>query len=172
MKTKHILTEDNVAEIAVTYSQRIPTKERIMLSTTHDAVEVLRLIWHKGKIELQESFKLILLNRKNQLLGVVTICDGGMTKTQVDLRILLAVALKSAAVGIILVHNHPSGNKYPSESDKSVTNRIIRAAALIEITVVDHIILTYDDHYSFRDEGILDVCSFETENYKFSITHT
>jgi DNA repair protein RadC len=164
MNNKNILTENNVAEIAVTYSQRIPTKDRVSIFTSEKAVEVLRFVWDEGKIELQESFKIILLNRKCNVLGVATICNGGMIRAQVDLRILFAVALKSAAVSIILAHNHPSSNRQPSEHDKEVTRRILKCSKLLEIEVIDHIILTCDDFFSFKDEGLLEeICN--------SITH-
>lgn len=152
-----ILTDDSICEIAVTYATTIPTKDRVTIGNSQHAVEVLRFIWDSGKIELQESFKVILLNRKNEVLGVVTISDGGIVSTQVDVRLLFGIVLKSASVAIILAHNHPTGNRYPSESDMQLSQQIISLAKLHTICVLDHIILTSESYYSFADEGLLDI---------------
>ncbi len=156
MKTT-IPTNDNVAEISVTYATTIPTHDRVTVAHSHQAVEVLRFIWDDGKMELQESFKVILLNRKNQVLGVVTISDGGRVSTQVDIRFLFGILLKSASVAVILSHNHPSGNRNPSESDMQLSQKIIDVAKLHDISILDHIILTSESYYSFADEGLLNI---------------
>lgn len=156
MKTT-IPTDDNVAEISVTYATTIPTHDRVTVAHSHQAVEVLRYIWDDGKMELQESFKVILLNRKNHVLGVVTISDGGRVSTQVDIRFMFGIILKSASVAIILAHNHPSGNRYPSESDMQLSQKIIEVAKLHDICILDHIILTAESYYSFADEGLLNI---------------
>ena len=152
---QNILIDSRIAEISVSYSHPIKYDERIKMTSLATAVTVLRYVWDESSIELYESFKVILLNRNNRLLGVASIAEGGITNTVVDVRILFGIALKSTAVGIILAHNHPSGNINPSESDRFLTKKIIEGANLLEIMVMDHIIITKDNHYSFLDNNIL-----------------
>jgi DNA repair protein RadC len=75
-------------------------------------------------ISLQERFVAAYVNRANRLIGVCNISTGGITGTVADPKLIIAVALKSAATGIILAHNHPSGNLQPSEADKEITKKI------------------------------------------------
>jgi DNA repair protein RadC len=81
------------------------------------------------------------------------VSSGGLTGTIVDVRIVLGTALKAAATSIILAHNHPSGNLHPSQEDFNLTKRIKEAAKFMDITVIDHLILTDENYYSFADEG-------------------
>jgi len=155
MLLQSILLEDKVAEIYVSYSHPIPSKKRIAMTTPNTVVEVLRYAWDDRTIELYESFKVILLNRNNRLLGVCSIAEGGITNTVVDVRILFAVALKCSAVTIILAHNHPSGNINPSEGDRLITKKIVEGASILDIEVLDHVIITKDDFYSFRQHDIM-----------------
>ena len=104
---------------------------------------------------MQEEVKLLLLNRNNQILGVFQLAKGGLTACVVDVRIILSVALKSLATGLILVHNHPSGNLKPSNEDIKITNRLKEACKLLEIMLLDHLIISKDNYFSFADEGIL-----------------
>jgi DNA repair protein RadC len=156
-KKQSFFTDDSVSEISVSYSTRINTEDRITVCNSQTAHRVFYHVWDLDKMELQESFKVMLLNRRNQVLGVVTIADGGIAHAQVDIRLLLGVALKAAAVNIILAHNHPSGAAYPSNPDKALSQKIFEAASLMDITVLDHIILTHDGYFSFTDDGLLPV---------------
>jgi DNA repair protein RadC len=80
---------------------------------------------------------------------------GGITGTVVDIRLLLSVALKTAATGIILAHNHPSGNLKPSEADKELTNKIKKASEYMDIKLLDHLIISSDSYLSFSEQGHL-----------------
>lgn len=146
-----LLLEDEVAEIQVNYSSRVKNKDRIKVVQAHTAEQLFRQAWDSGKLELQESFKVMLLNRNNQLLGIVTVAEGGITQTQVDMRLMIGIILKSAAVGVILAHNHPSGNCIPSESDFTLQRKVEEQCKFFDITVLDHIILTADSFYSFTE---------------------
>ena len=96
------------------------------------------------------------LNGANRLLGIYEVSKGGITSTVVDIRLILSVALKSAATGIILAHNHPSGNLQPSIQDKDITKKIQEASKLLDLTLFDHLIVISDSaYYSFADEGQL-----------------
>ena len=145
-----------VSEIKVSYhDSNVPLMHQKITSSS-DAAEVLFFHWDDGTILLRESFKLVLLNYSNGIKGIFEISNGGITGTLVDLRILFAVILKSLTVGIILTHNHPSGQLKASASDKAITQKIKKAADLFDIKLLDHIILAPNGSYSsFADEGIL-----------------
>jgi DNA repair protein RadC len=97
----------------------------------------------------------LYLNRANKVIGSYELSKGGITATIADIRIILSVGLKTLATGLILAHNHPSGNLKPSEADVSLTNKIKEAAKLMDIQVLDHIILADGGYFSFSDEGIM-----------------
>lgn len=97
----------------------------------------------------------MLLNRANKVLGYYLVSIGGLTGTVVDQRIIFQVALKANACSIILAHNHPSGQLTPSQADIDLTKKIVSAGQFLDITVLDHIILTAENSYSFADEGLM-----------------
>lgn len=111
--------------------------------------------WNLDIIEYQEEVKIILLNRANIVLGIYEMSKGGISGTVVDFRIILGVALKCNASSIIMVHNHPSGKLTPSDTDKSITKRLKEACGLLDLSLLDHLIITKEGYYSFTDEGIL-----------------
>ncbi len=102
-----------------------------------------------------ESFYIILLNTSNRLLKTVCISEGGISGTVVDPKKVFKIALDNFAAGIILSHNHPSGHLSPSTSDEKITKKIVDAGKLLEISVIDHLIVTNDGYFSFSDEGIM-----------------
>ena len=103
-----------------------------------------------------ESFYIILLNTSNKLVKTVRISEGGISGTVVDPKKVFKIALDNYASGIVLSHNHPSGNLQPSESDVKITKKIIEAGKLLEIHVIDHLIIGDAGYFSFADEGIMD----------------
>ncbi|MEM8999752.1 MAG: JAB domain-containing protein [Bacteroidota bacterium] len=147
---------NKVNELQVSYIESPQQANIPKIQSSEDAFEVLYGDWDKNTIALKESFKILLLNNANQVKGIYEISQGGITGTLVDLRILYAVILKSLSVGIILAHNHPSGNLNPSLRDKEITNKIREAGQLFDIILLDHLILTpFKSYYSFADEGLL-----------------
>ena len=102
-----------------------------------------------------EEFWVIYLNKANRIISKEKVSSGGVAGTVVDVKIILRLALQKLASGIILAHNHPSGNLQPSEADISVTKKLRDAAKLMEIAVLDHLIIGDRDYYSFADNGIL-----------------
>lgn len=102
-----------------------------------------------------EVFAVLFLNRANKINHFEIISEGGITGTVADPRIILKKALESDAVNIILSHNHPSGSLKPSKADELLTNKIKEAARLLDITVMDHIIVSEEGYYSFADEGLI-----------------
>ena len=106
-------------------------------------------------LEYKEYFKLVLLNGANKVLGITTISEGGMDGTVVDVRLIMQTALLAHSSGIILAHNHPSGQLKPSSQDDRITKKIKEAAKLMDIRIQDHLIVTGDNYYSYADEGRL-----------------
>lgn len=100
-----------------------------------------------------EVFAVVFLNRANKIIHFEIISRGGITGTVADPRIILKLALSQGATSIILSHNHPSGNLQPSLTDDDITQKIKQAAALIDIKLLDHIIVSEEGYYSFMDEG-------------------
>ena len=125
------------------------------VTCSRQVYEVLVESWDKGSLDFVEHFKVMLLNRANRVLGMVTISTGGTAGTVVDIKLILATAIKANASSMILSHNHPSGNLMPSEQDKRLTNRVKDAGKLLDIPVLDHVIVTSEGYFSFADEGVL-----------------
>ena len=119
-----------------------------------DAFRILWEHWNKDTIEHHESFKILLLNNKNDVLGISELSKGGITSTIIDPRLVFQVALKCHASGVILSHNHPSSNPTPSESDVDITKKLVEAGRVLNIMVLDHLVICGDGSYfSFGDEG-------------------
>lgn len=142
-----------ISEIQVNYSPIMLVDFK--LDNSRKSFELVLEQWEQNQIEMLEEVKVILLNRSNKVLGIYSLAKGGITSCVVDVRIILSVALKTLATGIILVHNHPSGNLKPSQDDLKVTKKLKESCSLLDITLLDHLIITKDDYYSFADEGIL-----------------
>jgi DNA repair protein RadC len=102
-----------------------------------------------------EQFWIILLNRTNFIIGKQLVSRGGHSGTVVDPKVIFKVALDRKAHGMILCHNHPSGSTKPSQTDISLTKRLVDAGKLLEISVLDHLIIADKKYYSFADEGLI-----------------
>jgi DNA repair protein RadC len=103
-----------------------------------------------------EEFHILLLNRANEILANLNVSKGGTTGTVVDGKIIMKHAIETPrCCGIVLGHNHPSGNLRPSEADIKITHKLREIAAFMDINLVDHIIVGENAYYSFADEGML-----------------
>lgn len=122
---------------------------------SHDAAAMLRSTFESGEIEMQEYFKVMYLNKAKRIIGVHTIAMGGIDRMLVDARIIFGGALTAKATGLILCHNHPSGSAKPSPEDIALTRKLTDGAKLLDMRVLDHIIITTDNHFSFADEGMM-----------------
>jgi DNA repair protein RadC len=142
-----------VAEIEVSYSHRIPARERIKITGSKDAFDVCSQFW--PGLDHVEYFYILFMNRNNQLLGVHQVSKGGFTGTVIDVRVIFQVALKACATSIIAVHNHPSGSLNPSDADQQITQKIKEAGKLLDIQLLDSLIITSERYFSFADEGLL-----------------
>ena len=120
------------------------------------SLDVVRMMQRIGDLPVEE-FWIILLNRKNKVIGSECVARGGVSAVMVDMRILLKPAITRLASGIVLCHNHPSGSTMPSAEDRKLTKRVVSAVELLDIKLVDHVIITSDrsQYYSFSDQGEL-----------------
>ena len=145
---------EKVAEIEISY--RPANSRKSIITSSLDAYNELIDFFPEETISLHEKFVVMYLNRANRVLGVYELSKGGITSTSVDLRLLLSVALKTVSTGIILCHNHPSGNLKPSANDLEITNRIKEACGLMDIKLLDHLIVAADRHYnSLAEENLV-----------------
>ncbi|MCC7302775.1 MAG: strawberry notch family protein [Bacteroidia bacterium] len=151
------LREGDVPEVKLRLNRSSRRKHFGKIGDSKDVAEFIRKVYKRGEIELQEQFVVLYLNRANDIIGYYRHAVGGITGTVADVRIILAAALKSASTSIIIAHNHPSGNLRPSEQDILLTRKIKESAATMDISVLDHIIITKDGYYSFADEGLLGI---------------
>ncbi|UZR99834.1 JAB domain-containing protein [Chondrinema litorale] len=144
-----------VAEVKISYSSKVPASKRPTITSSASAAEILRKHWEPGQLGFVESFKILLLNRANKVLGIYTVSNGGISGTVADPKTIFIAALKSSSVSLVLCHNHPSSNTNPSQADINLTNKIKEAGKLLDIAVLDHIILTEENYFSFLDSGLL-----------------
>ncbi|TDE42488.1 DNA repair protein RadC [Flavobacterium rhamnosiphilum] len=128
-----------------------------------DAVELKKVTSSKIIFEIMqpiigelphEEFWIIYMNNSNKVISKSQLSKGGITGTLVDVRIVFKTALEMGATGLILCHNHPSGTLIPSDADKQITKKLKLAGDSLEIKVLDHLIVTEKNYFSFVDEGI------------------
>lgn len=144
-----------VTEITVSYHPKFKASERPQISSSKDVYAYFSYSWDRNRIEMVEQFKIMLLNRANKVLGIFEVSTGGVSGTVADPKIIFGTALKGNASSIILAHNHPSGNLKPSVADRQLTAKIAQAATYLDIAVLDHLILTSEEYFSFADEGLM-----------------
>jgi len=142
-----------VAEVVLSYKSNVKPSERPKINSSKEAYELLYETWDRDRIEFQEQFKVLLLNRANRVLGICEISSGGISGTVADPKLIFATALKALASSILVAHNHPSGNLNPSQSDIDLTRKLKEGGKLLEIQMLDHLIVTTEGYYSFADEG-------------------
>ena len=142
-----------IPEIIIKY--KTGKEDKVTITTSLAAYQLFKQMYDSDTIEFTESSIMILLNRANKSIGWYKISQGGITGTVIDIRVVLGVALKSGATGIIISHNHPSGNLMPSEADKTLTRKLNDACVICDINLIDHLIITDNKYYSFKDDGLL-----------------
>ncbi|MEL0202583.1 MAG: DNA repair protein RadC [Flavobacteriaceae bacterium] len=140
---------------ALTLAHRIDREQHPIKSPITSSQQVLLLMKNELALLAHEEFWVLYLNQSNRLLKKACLSKGGITQTIVDVRLALKNALQQGATGLILVHNHPSGGLKPSTSDRQITQRFKQAAALFDIRILDHLILSSKGYFSFADENDL-----------------
>jgi DNA repair protein RadC len=149
------LLYQNLSEVELVYKPKVKPSQLPMIGSSSEAAELFRYNWNDGRLEMQEEFKVVFMNRANRAVGIHHVSTGGITGTVADPRLILLAAIKMNAVSMILCHNHPSGNLKPSKADEDLTFKIKEASKYFDIKVLDHIILSSEGYYSFADEGIM-----------------
>ncbi len=122
------------------------------ITTSFDAFQIMA-----GTLQdlAHEEFWIVLLNRGNRVQQKIKLSTGGIAGTIVDVKMIMKTAIDHLSSSIILYHNHPSGNLNPSQQDIHITDKLVEAAKLLDIKIIDHIIIAENQYYSFLDEGRL-----------------
>lgn len=141
-------------EVKITYKPIIKQSDRVKVLSSKNANDYLREHWDDD-IQHVETFYILLLDRANSIVGHKLLSKGGISGTVADIRVIFQVAILMNASGLILSHNHPSGNTTPSNEDIKLTQKVKQAGELFDIKVLDHLILTEEYYYSFSDSGQL-----------------
>ena len=126
--------------------------KKVKITNSKDSADFFRELWDDS-IGIYESFFCIYLNNANNTIGWYKVSQGGITGTVADPRLIIKKALDVLATGIVMCHNHPSGQLRPSEIDLQLTEKIKQVGKFLDIHVLDHIILTEESYYSFSDNG-------------------
>ena len=161
LSIKELMKTDGIGEArAITIAAALELGRRRQATESQKQVvknsaDIAHYLQAQLKDKQHEVFAVAFLNRANKINHIEIVSEGGITGTVADPRIILKKALEHNAVNIVLCHNHPSGSLQPSSADEVLTKKIKEAAMLLDMTVVDHIIVSEDGYYSFADEGIL-----------------
>jgi DNA repair protein RadC len=141
-----------VAALELGRRRKAEEVKKKQIVSSQDAVEIFQPLLGDNN---HEEFWALFLNRANYVISKQSISSGGMAGTVVDPKIIFRYALEHKASSVVLCHNHPSGNTKPSEADIRLTKNLVTAGKAIEISVLDHIIITQQSFFSFADEGLL-----------------
>ncbi len=144
-----------IPEFKIGLKKKGSFEEMFPVESPESAADFCRKCFDSDMIDWKEEFIVIALNRANKAIGFYKISSGGITGTVADPRVIFQFALLCNASTIILSHNHPSGNKKPSEGDREITHKIAEVGRLLDIKVLDHIIVTSEGYYSFSENDLL-----------------
>lgn len=131
--------------------------KKVKINSSNVTNEYLHQLWDKD-IDIQESVYALFINSANNTIGYKLISKGGINSAIIDIRIILKYAIESLSTKIVIAHNHPSGNILPSDMDNNITKKIKSGLKMLDITLLDHIILSGNDknkYYSYADNGAL-----------------
>jgi DNA repair protein RadC len=140
-----------VAEVTLQYKPLREKQGKVISS--QEAYNILLPTFREGTIEYREYAKVLYLNQQCELVAYNTVSEGGISETPVDVRMIMQGALLTNATQIIFVHNHPSGNLKPSIQDDQLTERLRKACEIMRVNLVDHLIVTSNGYYSYKDMG-------------------
>lgn len=154
MKQHKLLPAGRIYEVEIIYKQPVLSQLK-KVTSAEDVVRFMRGFLNPDRISYKEFFWVLLLNRANYIVGVSEIGNGTVSSVLVNRKEIFQLVLRTNASGIILVHNHPSGNIKPSSADEQLTREIDRCAALFDTNLVDHIVITSEAYFSFADVGLL-----------------
>lgn len=132
--------------------KEVSPKEKLKIRSSSDIYNILESDFQDLKIE---EFKILLLDRSLQVLSQHNISVGGVAGTVVDAKTIFKLAITNLASSIVLAHNHPSGNLTPSQQDLRVTEKLVEAGKMLDITITDHLIISEKGYYSFADNNLI-----------------
>lgn len=150
-----IMTDYSIGEVELTYKNKVAYNRRKKIASSKDANDQFREFANPDTMDYKEHFYVLFLNQSGHLTGYQTQASGGISSCQPDIRQILQGALLTNSSGIIIAHNHPSGNTSPSIEDRNFTKQMGDACRIMNLRLLDHIILTSERYYSFSDEGEL-----------------
>ncbi len=142
-------------------------KEKIIDKPIYkSAQEIFDYLYHSMRDLKKEVFKVIYLNSQNQITETADLFEGTINSSAISPREVIESAIKNNATSLIFVHNHPSGNPEPSQSDKELTKDLVYAGSIMRIKVLDHIIIGNDRYFSFAGEGLIEQYELDFLNLK------
>ncbi len=147
-------------------SRRFLREKMMSRPVCHSSREVFDYLYHSLRDAEKEKFKAIFLDAKNRIIDEETFFEGTVDTSAVYPREILKNALKHNAAAVIFVHNHPSGDPDPSESDKEITKELVLAAGTMQLKVLDHIIIGNNRYFSFADRGLIEDYEFLFQDLK------
>lgn len=144
-----------VKEVKLIYNTASDILNRPVVHNSEEAYQLFMKHWDIDSLELQEQAKVIFLNGRAAVLGLYNLSTGGTSGTVIDIKLVMTAALKINASKIIIAHNHPSGTLRPSDSDIKITEKLVLAGKLLDISVDDHLIITASGYVSLSDKGLI-----------------
>lgn len=160
MSIEELMTWNGIGEAkAITLKAAAEIGRRRALETAQDitqiatAADVYNMMRPKMQDLSHEEFWVLLLNNQARVLKAVRMSSGGITQTAVDVRLILREALLAGATSLVACHNHPGGSLTPSSEDRRLTTRIKEATDIMNIRMIDHVIITDGNYYSFAENG-------------------
>jgi len=133
--------------------EKVKKSELYKIVTSQQGYDLLLKVYDEDTLDWTEEAIILALNRCNKVLGFFRLSSGGVAGCIMDPKIVFTMALKLGASAIIVSHNHPSGNLHPSNQDNQITAKIVECGKILDVTVLDHIIVTDEGYYSYADEG-------------------
>lgn len=148
--------QTQVSEVKLHYQSKVKPSARKKINTASDVYDIMKDIPEMAQnIEFKELFYVLYLNQANSVLSSLKISEGGTTSTTVDVRHIIQGAILQNATALILCHNHPSGKIKASEEDINLTWQIQNACMFFNIKLVDHVIISTENYFSFVNDGLL-----------------
>lgn len=142
-------------KISVSFDKVLKKSELIKITSANEAYQIFKRVFNADTFDWCEEVVMLCVNNSSKVVGFYKVSSGGMTGTVIDVRMIFTTALQCLATGIIIAHNHPSGTLQPSEADINITKKLKEAGQFLDIKVMDHLIITDENFFSFANEGIL-----------------
>ena len=143
-----------IPKIKLVLSERVNASERPTIKSSSDAYEILKPFYDE-EMEMREVCYAIIMNRKNRVLGVVLVSIGTASHALLNARAIAQACLLANGTAVVLSHNHPSGENFPSQADDGMTAKIKQCLLILDIQLLDHVIMTFDGYYSYADNAKL-----------------